>query len=179
MYLQHSYLLIELLCLLDNLLLILPAALGWRILLGLIAKVCCHNLHLSTWRRFSKSKVCIVKHLNGQVYTLGAEVHNQGIAFEVFLVVCVELDTGFASIDLFCDNTTLGKDGLDFLDIRIGGKVGDVNSRVLAFARLGYRLDLFGGDETTTFFLVGVVMLVPAALGLGHEYRILTSSPLT
>lgn len=107
--------------------------------------------------------------MNSQVYTLGAEVDNQRIAFEVSLVVGVELDTGFASINLFCDDTTLGKDGLDFLDIGIGGKVGDVDSCILALARFGCWFDLFGGDETATLFLGKVVISVPTAFVVEHE----------
>ena len=147
-----DYVLIQLLRLLDNLLLILPRALGRRLFLRLVAKIRSNNLHLAAWSRFPESKVRVVEHLDGKIDALGSEVENQSVAFEFPLVVSVQFDARFAAVDFFGDDAAFGEDGMDLVDVDIEGEIGDVESCVLALAwfQCGFG---FLGDEAAAYFL--------------------------
>lgn len=92
--------------------------------------------------------------MDGEIDALGAEIEDQGVAFEVAIVVRVELDARFASVDFFGDDAAAGEDVGDFLDGDVEGEVGYVDGRVLALAGLGGGFRLFGGIGSTACFLV-------------------------
>lgn len=82
--------------------------------------------------------------MDSEIYALSAEVDDQGIAFEIALIICVQLDPGLASIYLFGYNTTAGEYKLDFFEVGVLRKVGDVDGGVLPFARLLGSFGLLG-----------------------------------
>lgn len=59
---------------LDNLLLVFVIALRRSVLLRLVTKVCRCHLHLSRRRRLAQSEICVIQHLDCQIYTFGAEI---------------------------------------------------------------------------------------------------------
>ena len=170
--------LVQLLRLLHNLLLVLHIAFGWCVLLRLVTEIRCDYLHLPSMRRFPESEVCIVKHLNRKIYTLGTEVHDECIPLEVALIIGVELYTRLASINLLSNDATARKNPVDLLLINVRRKVCNIDSRVLALAGFGCMFRLLG-YQPTTFFLIIAKHFSHQHLPLYQIWGTLTSCPFT
>lgn len=133
--------LIQLLRLLNNLLLILPTSLHRPILLYFITKIRRRNPHLHP---LTEPELCIIKQLYRQINTLGAEKHNERIAFENALLVGVELYARFSTVDFFRNDAAAREDGAEFVGSRGGGKGDYVDGGVLALAGFGGGFGFFG-----------------------------------
>lgn len=145
--------LVQFLGLFDNLLLIFVVTFSRSIFLHLVAKICRGHSHFSIRCRLSQPEIRIIQHLNRQVHTFGAEVKNEGIAFEVFMLVGVKLDAWLPLVNLFGNDSTPRKDVMDFLDRDIQREGGDIDGGVFAFPRLRRWFGFFRVDGSTALFL--------------------------
>lgn len=64
-------------------------------------------------------KVRIIQHLYREVDRLRSEVHDESFTLELATLVSVHLNARSAAIDLLGDNTTLGEDITDFVELSI------------------------------------------------------------
>ena len=91
--------------------------------------------------------------MDRQIHTLGTKIQDKCIAFEITMLVGVELDTWLPAVDLFGNDAAAGEDGLDFLFVSVEGEVGNVDGCIFAFAGFGGGFRFFGFYKAATLFL--------------------------
>ena len=91
--------------------------------------------------------------MGSELNAFGTKVQDQSVAFEVAVVVGVELDARFSSVNLFGYDTTAGEDIVDLFDGGVGWKIGYVDGCVLALAGFRRWFGFLGRYGSTTRFL--------------------------
>ena len=146
--------LIQFLGLFDNLLLVFVVTLSRSIFLRLVAEVRRCHLHLARRGRLSQPEIRIIQHLNGQVDTFGAEVKNEGIAFEILMLIGVQLDPWLSLVNLFGNHATSREDFIDLLHRDIEREGSDIDGGVFPFPGLLRRwFGFLRGDGSSAVFL--------------------------
>lgn len=110
---------IQLLCPAHNLFLIPHTSLRRRLLLTLEREIRMLHPHRPLRTRYPDPKVRIIQHLYREVDRLRSEVHNESFTLKLAALISVHLNARSAAIDLLSNNTTLGEDITDFIELSI------------------------------------------------------------
>lgn len=172
-----------------DLFLVLSAELCRRSLLTLVREIGFLDTHLSSGVGDTQSEIRLIKHLNREVDRLRSEVNNQGLAFELALIVAIHFNARLSSVKFLRKHSISRKRLTDLFQLGVEGDRGNpdsgVHARLLGLSlivlerqrKVNYQYhQVATGDCRSTYLVLRLLALLTVTgmggLGLGHACKL-------